>query len=212
VRRRLFNLAAAVSLVLCIATALLWMRSYFAGDHVTWTRLTANGNDARRSTISLLSGAGGFAISTHDQDYPGIVLHPHDFPRMQRAARAQRFIRGSVSPPWGYALQSAAAADDAFWRDGFWRRIGFARTQDTAYLAVNRTFFVPAWFLVLAFAALPAWRAMGLWRERRARRAGHCPTCGYDCRATPRKCPECGTDLPPSKAATDDQHGPCPSS
>jgi hypothetical protein len=100
--------------------------------------------------------------------------------------------------------------EDDFWGDGFWRRLGFARTQDTAYLAVNRTFFVPAWFLVLAFAALPGWRAMGLWRERRARRAGRCPTCGYDCRGPavgtllPR-CPECGTDLPPSKPATDDQ-------
>src|SRR5437773_6355267 len=34
-RRRLFNLAAAVSLVLCVATCVLWVSSY-AGFHSLW--------------------------------------------------------------------------------------------------------------------------------------------------------------------------------
>jgi hypothetical protein len=34
VRRRLFNLAAGVSLVLCVATVVLWVRSYWREDTV----------------------------------------------------------------------------------------------------------------------------------------------------------------------------------
>src|SRR3954447_26954767 len=36
VRRRLFNLAAMVSLVLCVVTVALWVRSYIAQDWVVY--------------------------------------------------------------------------------------------------------------------------------------------------------------------------------
>jgi hypothetical protein len=46
-------------------------------------------------------------------------------------------------------------------------------------------------FLVLIGLLLPAWR----WgRGRPQGRAGFCPRCGYDLRATPARCPECGTE------------------
>ena len=49
---------------------------------------------------------------------------------------------------------------------------------------------IPHW-LGLAFAA-PA--AVMLMRRHGRRRPGHCPTCGYDLRATPDRCPECGAE------------------
>ena len=48
---------------------------------------------------------------------------------------------------------------------------------------------VPHWLLCLALAT-PA--AVALTRRNRRRPAGHCPSCGYDLRATPGRCPECG--------------------
>lgn len=53
-------------------------------------------------------------------------------------------------------------------------------------------FYFPMWWLALPFAVLPL-----IWvrRERRSRRRwlrGLCMNCGYDVRASPGRCPECG--------------------
>jgi hypothetical protein len=51
---------------------------------------------------------------------------------------------------------------------------------------------VPYWFLLTATAAPAVWCAARLLFRKRRHGAGLCPTCGYDLRATPDRCPECG--------------------
>ncbi|HSI35351.1 MAG TPA: hypothetical protein VK986_17355 [Tepidisphaeraceae bacterium] len=50
----------------------------------------------------------------------------------------------------------------------------------------------PHWLLAAVFAILPAGRAIAWRRRRNSRAPGHCRHCGYDLRATPERCPECG--------------------
>ena len=68
-------------------------------------------------------------------------------------------------------------------RSGGWA--GFAVHRNGRELVVG----VPRWSLCLLLAVPAA--ARFAWRSRR-RNPGHCRQCGYDLRATPDRCPECG--------------------
>lgn len=55
---------------------------------------------------------------------------------------------------------------------------------------------VPMWFIAALCSGLLALQLPAIaaaLRQRRRMQAGHCPHCGYDLRASPSRCPECGT-------------------
>ncbi len=54
-----------------------------------------------------------------------------------------------------------------------------------------RAVYLPDWFLLPLFALCPV--GLLIHRLRNRFSAGHCRSCGYDLRATPDLCPECGT-------------------
>jgi len=57
---------------------------------------------------------------------------------------------------------------------------------------------VPYWFISLTLAAIAIGGFRNEVRRRRGMRPGLCAFCGYDLRATPDRCPECGA-IPPKK-------------
>ena len=154
--RLLFSAATALSALLALATAGLWVRSYWAFHDASylaksWCVATANARDG----LALYRDAGRYTdrLGFHHQ-----MNEPHTI----------EYVFGPPSGIWPLAVWSNP----------------FSKTPATIVV-------IPYWLVVVAFAALPAYRLAR--RIRRRPRPGHCPSCGYDLRATPGRCPECGT-------------------
>jgi hypothetical protein len=70
--------------------------------------------------------------------------------------------------------------------------------EERAGVAFERWLIVPAWMpLIPLLAGLAYLERKRYWERRRNARAeaSLCERCGYDLRATPERCPECGTSV-----------------
>jgi hypothetical protein len=215
--RTLGHVSAALSLLLAVAAAALWVRGRWVGDafewgghrfdpeyrHVSWHRI-------------LYSGRGGLAVAWYgyDERFRSAEGLRRTFPRPDPFTYRDR---GSVAPPEDYRPAYARHAWGAL---GFYVRVKTdpperftihgsfaARPEDAELVRVyhQRYVGVPCWAVVAGFGAWPVLRLRSTLRRRRRTRsavgARPCPRCGYDLRATPDRCPECG-------AVTDASPGP----
>ena len=184
-RSRLFTLASALSLLLCAAACGLWAQSHASGIGWHSTRLVKDPDWPRRHTSRFYlswNGLGGWGYASGSWPWDTIrqsaggaawydtcealALHPASQPDW--AAR-----------PWAAVGFGWGTARD----DRSWCRYGWVRA--------------PYWLVTLATALMPATWAVRRARRRRSRsRRAHglCPACGYDLRATPDRCPECGVE------------------
>jgi len=171
--------------MLLVATVALWLRSYWRSDSVARCMVTGAAVLAPEPpTITLdmatewrfVSGNGTVAVERTSE-----VL----------------FDRRRL----GYRRKSRDARNIAYECDHvptLRSRLGF-RAYTSGRSDELRQWSMPIAWLAVGFALLPFLRATSHLAARRRR--GGCPTCGYDLRATPDRCPECGT-VPDGKAMT----------
>jgi hypothetical protein len=179
----LLNVLTAVSLLLCVAASLAWRRSRTNLDRIYWLRpagATSEGPAFHSWRASVYWGLVEVTYARYPVN-PDATRAPMSWARDQDWGLHRRHF--DVGEP---LLQAPPP--------GLWRRLGFGPDPNAS---PSRVFAFPLWVPAAMFLVLPAARSARFtgraWRARSRRRAGLCPACGYDRRATPGRCPECGT-------------------
>jgi hypothetical protein len=193
VRLRLLNLLTALSLLLCVAAAVLWSRSYWAFDQFLHQRPDGQG---RLAAAQVSSYRGALVVQTTrlDQGFAG----------SERSERFLQHTRLPARPDWSAYDPTVARVVLGFGSGSFRYRIATGPPGSPGAQIIwgaARFVVVPYYAPVALAAVLPLARAGRAWKRRRERQPGQCRVCGYDLRATPDRCPECGAAAPrPSRA------------
>ncbi|MDB5329040.1 MAG: hypothetical protein JWP03_191 [Phycisphaerales bacterium] len=199
-RRRVLMLVSALSLLLCVATVALWAHGYRTTDALVW---------GRAGHLYCVYSVWGRIYFCRVNGWP----NPEPL-RWRSGPLAWSEIWRSMWEP----------LPPGQWKEGYGLRTFFSSGHINTDIHGNnqwlppegishpvfpwgqravtyRTIGIECWLLSAIFSILPmgvfAQKARRLFAAKRRSRIGYCRSCGYDLRASPDRCPECGT-VPPS--------------
>jgi hypothetical protein len=146
------------------------------------------------TTIALTPERGRLYLSV-DSEMPGIRHTAKDgffkgseplFPRVLPEINAYTLLPRGTSSNDGLGMYYA-----------HWTWVGFHLESDSNPTHVFRVLSLPIAYVIAILLGVSWWMARIARRSKsRASQAkSHCPTCNYDLRATPDRCPECGTTV-----------------
>jgi hypothetical protein len=173
----------AVSLVLCVLSAVGAVRTQFVSEEWSYQTLMRHKDGSITIANTALISAGGcveFVRTT-------ILIRA---PLASDADSLSWLRRGGL-----YARNKPSRSEPRFGRfDWDTQR---DEQPDRVYQTASAE--IPWWSLLIAACVLPGWWVLRRIKSRRLSKRGLCLTCGYDLRATPDRCPECGR-VPPAAA------------
>lgn len=172
--RWVFDALAAGSLGLCLAMGVVW-----AGHFSPSSNPTININLPFRWELELMIEYGtaklGLDISHTPENPVPMLPASQQFHGIMRLGGSPRiFFHG-----YGFGLGQMPVMGPGA----------------SHYLVMLYWVEVPDWFVIAVLAILPAVAILRWLLRRRSESMGEgvCQVCGYDLRATPGRCPECGT-------------------
>ena len=200
-KRRLLNLLSL--LLLCVAVVVLWVRSYWVAECLERRSVAGAGPHAGERLFLVALERGQIVCGWVRYD---LTFHNAEDAALVRAA--------DEAAGTGWAREGAPAQPGGGMQyiRTFWNPLGFGHSATTTRRWPERAGrriggrWLPAAdeTNVRLFVAAPHGAVVAVttvlpiaWLARRARLQGHrqglCPRCGYDLRATPGRCPECGS-------------------
>jgi len=199
VRRRLFTLAPVLSMLLCLATVALWVRSYFASYRLAYN--TVHVQSVLCVEYRIRIGHGLVLLQRARRQFStseAVEMFEHDLPLTDHE-KVPGFSYVTLDPEWYEIDGNTLFASLGFWNQSFHDSKRIARVRPTfkevGTLGITgENIFLPLWFVALLFAVLPASRITTILQQRHTDREHLCPTCGYNLTGnTSGVCPECGT-------------------
>jgi len=187
------HLLTFLSLLLCLVMGAVWIRSYFAFSELFQARhcWMVDQKTLRYSTYQLYLSKGAFQYGDAWYDIKDKFLIKAMWP--------------PGNPSWQFSHSSVGGVLYVIPPNGSIAGIAISFTLPVPgrgqVAQVDAR--LPYWVLFGAFSFLPIVWIVGFIRRRgrdRLKAGGYCLGCGYDLRATPEKCPECG-NIPAKKKA-----------
>jgi hypothetical protein len=173
--RRVFGFAAALSVLLCIVTALAWLSSYNDHERYVW--------HAGPDSWALVTCDGCLQLKQMQK------MRGYGFERGYHLTGYRAYSAWEVD---GAVLKSCSLPGGVGWHYGGVLFQGSSQVPVPTYSWYYQTFYCFYWLPFLLTALLPALWLIRFCRRKLALRSGHCHVCQYDLRASTERCPECG--------------------
>jgi hypothetical protein len=184
--RRLFAIISVVSFLLCLTVTTMLVRSWFIYDN--FKRASYSDSKGISSIYGVTTWCGRFSyVDVEIPDPKGYVLSAED--RSSIARECVGWTRDNLKTPPRLELRASLFGS-------FFRSDGHGQ-----YGRRSNVLFFPFWPAMVLFSIAPAITFVRRRRSAARRSRNHCVKCGYDLRATPDRCPECGATQTSSRIA-----------
>ncbi|HEV8292531.1 MAG TPA: hypothetical protein VGP94_11440 [Tepidisphaeraceae bacterium] len=195
-KRRIVQFVFVLSLLLVIATALLWLRSpNYSDDFGLSHQKYTSADHLLVRTIRFFTADGDLWLLIDDADM-NLTLNSAEATLVHREAVVgwSAFFQPIRVPPPRSRSQYLPQPQDSFAGFGFHQGLHKLNTSISRYVQIT----VPLWFPLLLFSTPTLFNLRRRFKCRSRLRRSLCPTCGYDLRKSKDICPECGAAVSPA--------------